>query len=312
MKDELENVPGVVRVSASGYKPTSIEAISSEFQWEGKTHDAFLYYNPVSIDYIETYNLKLVQGRSFRKEYASDASGAFIINQECARQMGFDDAVGKQMEFQAKKGEIIGVIADYHFQTLKTSVNPLVLYLNEEYLNEIHIKVDNVSNFSEFIAGVRAIWEKTNPLQVFSYSLIEDEFAKKYKGEYILANALSGLSLIALAIACLGIVGLILHKLEFRKREIAIRKVNGASDFSIFILFSKEYTLLLTAAIVLSYPIVTRLMQPWLSSFEQYLPMGPFQFFYSALFVFAVSQLTLYATLRKRIRINPSVVLAAP
>ncbi|MFW6222746.1 MAG: ABC transporter permease, partial [Bacteroidota bacterium] len=269
------------------------------------------YYNPVSYDFTETYGLRIIEGRSFSREYPSDVGKAFIINRECARQMGFENAIGRRMTFRQTEGPIIGVIDNYNFQSFKESVNPLVLFIDPEHLAWIHIKVNPGANTGELVQEVKSIWEDLYPSGQFSYTFVEEEFARQYRSEMLLAQSLISLTIIAIIIACMGIVGLIRHKVERSKREIAIRKVNGATGFSILLMFTRGYALLLAVAGIFAIPVVIILMQNWLFTFDQHISISPFYFFIAASVIFLITQLTLFATVREAVRINPARALAS-
>ncbi|MFP4367738.1 MAG: ABC transporter permease [Bacteroidales bacterium] len=312
-RERILDVPGVGMVSSSGYKPASIEGHEYGFHWEGKEDDRSIpfYYNPVSYDFTETYGLRIIEGRSFSREYPSDVGKAFIINRECARQMGFENAIGRRMTFRQTEGPIIGVIDNYNFQSFKESVNPLVLFIDPEHLAWIHIKVNPGANTGELVQEVKSIWEDLYPSGQFSYTFVEEEFARQYRSEMLLAQSLISLTIIAIIIACMGIVGLIRHKVERSKREIAIRKVNGATGFSILLMFTRGYALLLAVAGIFAIPVVIILMQNWLFTFDQHISISPFYFFIAASVIFLITQLTLFATVREAVRINPARALAS-
>ncbi len=312
-RERILDVPGVGMVSSSGYKPASIEGHDYGFHWEGKEvgHSIPFYYNPVSYDYIETYRIRIIEGRSFNREYPADAGKAFIVNRECARQMGFEDAIGQRMTFMQMEGHIIGVIDNYNFQSFRQSVNPLVLFIDPEHLAWIHIKVNPGANTGELIQEVRGIWEEMYPAQKFSYAFVEDEFARQYRSEMLLAQSLISLTFIAIIIASMGIVGLIRHKVEKSKREIAIRKVNGATGFSILLMFTRGYALLLAVAGIFAIPVVIVLMRAWLLTFDQHISISPLYIFIAASSIFLITQITLFVTVREAVRLNPAKVLAS-
>jgi putative ABC transport system permease protein len=270
----------------------------------GRIHSVFY-------DFIETYDMKLIEGRSFSRDYPSNMGKAFIINRECARQMGFEHAIGRRMTFRQMEGHIIGVIENYNFQSFKQSVNPLVLFIDYESLSWIHIKINPEANTADIIQGVKALWEEMFPTDQFSYSFVEDEFAKQYRSEMLLVHSLASLTIIAVIIACMGIVGLIRHKVERSKREIAIRKVNGATGFSILLMFTSGYALLLAVAGIFAIPVVIVLMRNWLFTFDQHISISPFYFLMAASVIFLITQLTLFATVREAVRINPARALAS-
>jgi len=311
-KEEFSKIKGVEMVSASTFRPTSINQTSYDFNWEGKDKEAkFQFYlNTISFDFIETYHIPLIEGRGFSNEYPSDASTAFIVNEECARQMGFDKALGKKMSWGNRQGEIIGIIKNYIFQSFKKSVNPLVLFIDAENWSEIHLKVNSSINRQEILQNLKKIWEKSGSSEPFTYSLIEDEFNIQYKGELMLSKSLIYLTVIAIIIALLGIIGLIIHLVGKSKKEIAIRKVNGASELTLLLMFSWNYVSMMLIAICLSVPVVFYFMNKWLNTFELHIKIGPQHFIYALLLICLLTQMILISIIRKTIKLNPSKVLA--
>jgi putative ABC transport system permease protein len=312
LKSEFLQIKGVEKVSISVYNPTNISKAWYGFNWEGKPKENKLqfYMNAVSFDYIETYQIPVIAGRSFSTEYPSDDSSAFIVNEECAHQMGFVDPIGKRMSFGNKNGRIIGVIKNYSFQSFKRKIDPLVLFIDPESWSQIHLKVDPMINKKEVLLHIKKVWEELNPSETFTYILIEDEFSEQYKDELMLSKALIYFTLIAIIIAILGIIGLILHLIEKDKKEIAIRKIHGASSLAIHLKFSLSHIYLMVIALLFTIPTVIYFLNKWLHTFEIHIKIGPQHFISSIFFLGILSQLVLFRIIRKANRINPAEVLA--
>jgi putative ABC transport system permease protein len=227
-------------------------------------------------DYIETLDIELLQGRGFSKEFTSDDSAAVVLNTAAIKQLGYSiaNAVGKNIyfEWQGKKFtmNIIGVVKDYHFQSLHQEIKPVALTVSPIFGSPpmSYLILDtNTTDYAKLIALLERTWKKINSDSPFAYSFLDQDFQKSYEKEELTLTLIRYFTMIAIVIACLGLFGLASFTAEQRVKEIGIRKVLGASVAQIVTLLSKDFLKLVVISILLASPIGYYLMSEWLLGF---------------------------------------------
>ena len=276
LANELLANSQVINVTKGGTYP-GIESVTSMlFYGEGKTaHENVdvqtTYAEP---GYIETLGIKLLQGRAFSKEFADDTN-AVILNEEAVKQLGYtvDNSVGKKIfyEFQNQKHSmnVIGVVKDYHFQSLHQKIKPLMLTPAPFFGGPNQYLIANVksTSYAELITAFEKKWKKINPESPFSYSFLDEDFQKNYIKEERTSQLIQYFTVIGIVIACMGLFGLATFIAEQRIKEIGVRKVLGASITQIVTLLSKDFLKLVIISIIISSPIAYYLMNKWLQEF---------------------------------------------
>lgn len=218
--------------------------------------------------FIAMYKLNLINGRNFSKDIISDQGQSYIINESMAKEMGWDNPVGKELGFGSPSrpmGKIIGLIKDFHFSSLKNKIEPMLLSYGPPF-KEISIKVDH-KNIQQTIQAIGSSWEAMVSDRPFEYSFLNEHFSKIYKTELQLSRVTNIAASLSIFIACLGILGLISIIIQQRIKEIGIRKVLGASVGNIIFLFSKEVLQLVFIALIIAFPISWWAMNNWLEDF---------------------------------------------
>jgi putative ABC transport system permease protein len=228
----------------------------------------------VDNDFISTMNMKLVAGRNFSKDYPTDRTEGFILNEEAVKKMGWGSAVkaiGKTFQWVQpnvvlKSGVVIGVVQDFNITPLKSAVQPLVMHIYPFRLQYLYIRFDQ-SKADNVIGIIEKTFNQFYAKQSFEYSFLDDTLAAMYKSEKKLGIIFSYFSYLAIIIACLGILGLSLYSIQRRIKEIGIRKVIGASVSRITGLLIKEFIQPILIASILAVPIVWYGMNKWLQDF---------------------------------------------
>jgi putative ABC transport system permease protein len=240
-------------------------------------------------DYIETLGIHLLHGRGFSKEFTGD-SAAVVLNEAAIKQLGYgaDNAVGKNIyfEWQSKKFtmNIIGVVKDYHFQSLHQEIKPMALTVSPIFGSPpmSYLILDtNTGDYADLIALLERAWKKINSDSPFAYSFLDQDFQKNYEKETLTLTLIRYFTLIAIVIACLGLFGLASFTAEQRVKEIGIRKVLGSSISQIVMLLSKDFLKLVIISFVIASPIGYYAMTEWLQSFAYHVNIS--------LWVFAVA-----------------------
>jgi putative ABC transport system permease protein len=223
----------------------------------------------VDYDYIPTFKMEIVAGRNFSKEMGTDPTQAFIINETAARRIGWkspEEAIGKGFGYGRRNGQIIGVIKDFHFESLHQEISPIVMYLSRSDMSQIPIRI-GPGNIPQTMAFLKDIWAEMRPDYPFSYYFIDENFDQLYRSEERLGRIFSYFAFLSVLIGCLGLFGLASYSAERRTKEIGIRKVLGASASGITLLLSREFTKWVLLANVIAWPAAYLIMSRWLQSF---------------------------------------------
>jgi putative ABC transport system permease protein len=265
LKEDIKRIAGVMNVSVSGYLPTGgarwqnsislpeSEGLLSEF-WS------------VDADYIPTLQMKMALGRNFSPDLATDTA-AIILNRSAADKLGVGImSLGKQIVTRGKKYQLIGVVDDFNYASLRDNIAPLALVLGGDWQASLVVRV--AGNQSKGIVGeIDQLWKKVNPGYPFEYSFMDKDFEATYLSEQRMKSLFVIFSCLAIAIAGIGLFGLSAYAAEQRTHEMAVRKVLGASVASVFNLLSMSFLKLVAIAAVISLPVSWLVMDRWLSTF---------------------------------------------
>jgi putative ABC transport system permease protein len=225
----------------------------------------------VDYDFINTYKLNISAGRGFSKEYGSDSS-AFILNEAAVKELGWGEpqhAIGKGFAWGGgKEGKIIGVVRDFHFNSLQQKVQPMVMHLlpNLFWYGSISVRIPT-TDLKTTIRSLETEWNKTLPGHPFEYSFVDEDYNKQYKTERQLSSLSAIFSILIIFISCLGLFGLTIVAVSQRIKEIGVRKVLGASVSGIAALLSKDFVKLVLLSIVIASPVAWWMMNSWLKDF---------------------------------------------
>ena len=246
--------------------------------------------------FLETMGIKLVEGRDFNKESAADLNTTLIINRAAARQLGWDDPVGKQLDASPTSESfdpitIIGVIEDINYESYHKKIYPMAIWWSDYDDPMIAFRLKE-GETEAAIAHIRSIWDDKYPDSPFSYRFLDDRFYEMYEYEIRLERLFAFYTTLAIVISCVGVLALIAFSAERRVREIGIRKVLGATPRSLFALLSKEYVRVVFIAFFIASFVSWYIMQRWLENFEYRAPFAWWLFPASAAIALAVALLT--------------------
>ena len=250
----------------------------------------------VDYDFLETMDMDLVAGRNFSTDYGTDSTVAFILNETAVRQLGWGtplDALGRSfawLPFGGVKGQIIGVVKDFHLRTFHQEIEPVVIFPSS-YYSYILIRI-RPEGISETLEMMKQIWEDIAPTFPFQYSFLDEDFDSLYRADQQVGQIFGAFALLAVCIACLGLFGLASFTTEQRAREIGIRKVLGASVSGIVVLLSKEFALLVLLANVIAWPVAYITMNSWLQDFAYHTDVRLWMFVLSGLLALAIAWAT--------------------
>jgi putative ABC transport system permease protein len=229
---------------------------------------AYVYFDH---DFLKTFHIKLLSGRNFSDNLASE-SGNIIINEAAMHQMGYksaDSAANSFVLIGDKQFKIVGIIQNYHQETLKKEIKPIVYFYGYEWYCSIGyyaIKIKS-GDLTSAINEIKEIWQQSYPQDEFNYFFLDDHFKAEYKGDRQIGLLIAVFTLLAIVIACLGLYGLTKYSTLKRTKEIGIRKVNGASSAKILFLLTKDYIKLVALSFIVSFPISYYTMHNWLQNY---------------------------------------------
>jgi len=221
----------------------------------------------VDYDFVETYQFEIASGRNFSREYASDDSNSYILNEAAAKRLGWSpqDAVGKPLEYGNVPGTVIGVLKDFNFESLHNEITPVVFVYNRFGMGNFTVRVaGDIPGAIDFLKG---IWEQYNPDYPFEYSFLNNDFEALYASEEQLGEIFGVFAFLAVFIACLGLFGLASFAAEQKTKEIGIRKVLGATVTNIVSRFTFEFVKLILIANIIAWPLAYYAMNTWLDTF---------------------------------------------
>ncbi len=267
-KNQALNMPGIQNITRVTQNPTQIENGTGGVDWEGKnpTSGIEFTWSMVGYDFTKTLHTQIIQGRDFSKDFMTDSVG-YIINETALKITGYKDPIGKPFTFWQKKGTIIGVIKDFHFNSVHTTINPLVLSLGENISWGEALVRTKPGKTKEALASLEKICKELNPKFPFTYKFSDEEYQKLYSSEQVVSELSNYFSFLAIFISCLGLLGLVIFTSEQRTKEFGIRKVLGASPGILFGLLSKEFLVLVFIAMLIASPIAWIVMNKWLQDY---------------------------------------------
>ncbi|MEQ9425872.1 MAG: ABC transporter permease [Cyclobacteriaceae bacterium] len=313
-KEELLANPQIESVSVSGYLPTGEWRSDTAFQPEGASSDediVGIQVWGVDHDYVKTMGMEIVAGRDFSEDMVSDST-AVIMNMTAIKRFGYEEnPIDKKIKplgsFQGTgqtELTIIGVIDDFHYDSMHDNIGPLMIYLKSDpSVMAIRFNGENVKNV---VAEIESKWSEFNPNHPLDYDFMDRQYAAKYEAEERLGTIFTVFGVFAILIACLGLFGLSSFTAEQRRKELGIRKVLGASVSNLLGLLFQGYTKLLVISIVLGLPIAYYLMNQWLQDFAYHTEIGIGLLVVSAFVAMVIAWLTVSFQSLRAARVNPA------
>jgi len=286
-------LPGVSEVSRITDNPTRIENGTGGVSWTGKDPNADIEFaqTAVGYDFARTMRLKFAEGRDFSRDFATDSTG-YIINESALKVIGYKNPVGKPLTFWQKPGTIIGVLKDFHFNSVQTPIVPIVLRLGEDISWGQALVRTRPGKTREALAGLEKVCKSLNPQFPFTYQFSDEEYAKMYRNEQVVSRLADYFAFLAIFISCLGLLGLVMFASQQRTREFGIRKVLGATPATLFGLLSREFLFLVLLALVIAFPVAWLAMSHWLESYVYAIHLSAWMFVFAGFLIMAIALLT--------------------
>src|SRR5450432_2481896 len=309
-KTELLKLPGVINSTVSYFLPVNSNRSDQTFSTSPvmtSTNGFNMQTWYVDDEYLKTLGIQLLKGRNFFKSTVSD-SNSTIINETCARIIGYADPVGKQVFSggggqQVKAYTIIGVIKDFNFSSLKQPIGPLSLFLSDNP-GTISFRV-NPSAMKSFLAKSETLWKQLAPSMPFSFQFMDEAFAEMYQSEQRVGKIALLFATLAILIASLGLFGLATFMAEQRMKEIGIRKVLGASVQRIVRLMTSEFIRLIFISFIIAAPVAWLVMNKWLNDFAFRTEITWWMFVVSAALAMMIAMITVSIQAIRAAILNP-------
>lgn len=296
-KTEITRTGAAIEVGRGSESPVNIQA-----GYSVNTEDdnrPGIVTNGLRVDegYLPAMGMELKEGRNFTKHdferLIQDTAYTFILNEAALKALSVEpgEAIGKSVFLGPRKGEIIGVVKDFHFASLHKNISPLVIFPDERQLNTIFIRIP-AGDIKHSIEKIQTAYTTLLPHRPFEYEFLDQQFESLYKNEQRLSSVFIVFASLAIIIACLGLLGLVSFSAAQKTKEIGIRKVLGATAGNIIILITKDFTRLVAIAVVIGSPLAYWLMTEWLKGFAYKTEIGLIPVFVAAAACFVISLIT--------------------
>lgn len=311
LRNQIENMPEVESASVSMSVPGEM-SFEDLFQREGSNIKLAISQVKVDPHFLTTMNLKMAAGRFFQENNEADKYHA-VINETTARLFGWtpEEALGEKIVYPSDgvpSSEIIGVVSDFHFQSLYQNINPLLLVHIESPMwgdqKMLAVKYRQAT-VEETLAGVKGAWEQFAHESPFSYSILDEDLNRLYEQDKQLSILVNMLSLLSVFIAILGLTGLVSFTVDQRKKEIGIRKVLGASSGGIFLLINRQYLNLFFIGLLCSVPLTWWVLSIWLRDFAYHIDITWYTFLFSGIILLLICLFSVGILVIRAARSNP-------
>ena len=309
---ELRKIPGVVNASFTFNNMVGRNFGTAGIEWEGKGPNEYVYFEGFGGNYnfLNTMGIKLIAGRDYSKSFSDEGSN-IIINETAARVMHFKEPVGKTIRLNNKPVQIIGLVKDFHFESLHVAIQPAYYRLITQEPNpwyKMMVKIKGGQQ-RETLSRIKNLYESYNPGFPFTYNFLDEAYQKQYNNETRVALLSRYFSGLAIMISCLGLFGLAAFTAQKRQKEIGIRKIVGATVGNIAFMLSKDFLKLVAIAVLVAFPVSFWLMRSWLQSFVYRININPLVFLIAGCAVIFVTLLTISYQSLKSALANPVLSL---
>jgi putative ABC transport system permease protein len=303
---EVRSIPGVVSAASIGHSLLGRNNNTSGLEWDGKNPDDNILFENVGTNYglLETLGVEMAEGRMYSEEYGSDST-KIIFNEAAIRVMNLENPIGKTIKLWGEYDlQIIGVVKDFHFQSLHDVVNPLFFRLWPSNTWNIMIRLE-AGKEKETLAALDKFYRDFNPGFTFEYQFQDQEYAQQYAAEQRVASLSFYFATMAILISCLGLFGLAAFTAERRLKEIGIRKALGSSSTNIVLLLSGDFTRMVLVSIVVGLPVSFWLLHTWLKRFAFHIDLEIWYFLVAGLIALFIAWITVASQAIKAARVNP-------
>ena len=293
LKDKLIKAPGIDKVTIGPTTPNEIPSASSGMSWPGKRpedqHQSFNYFWAAS-NFLETVELPLAAGHFYRADAPFDTTN-IVLNKRAIEVMGMEDPIGKTVQWWGQPRQIIGVVEDFHTQSLYEDIKPVVILLSTD-ARGLLVKAKE-GEMKTAVTSLQKVFKEVLPAEYLHYNFVDAAYQQKYKSEVLTGKLASYFAIISIFIACLGLLGLSTFLAEQKTKEIGIRKVLGASMGDLIGLLSKDFLLLVGIGLIIGVPISWYLLNDWLANFAYTIALKWWMFALPVLLAILIAGITI-------------------
>ncbi len=305
-KNALLKFSEVKNISVSDYLPIANTKRNGNGFWkEGKTQEDKPVYGQiwrVDHDYIKTMEMQIVEGRDFNPDMATD-SQSIIINEKMAKAFAFENPLGQRITNSGDVWQVVGVVEDFHFETLKEDIRPLCLVIGNSPAI-ISVKV-NTTDMANLIQSITAVWDEFSPNQPIRYTFMDEDFSQMYADVQRMGRIFNSFAILAIVVACMGLLALSTFMIEQRGKEISVRLVLGASFSNILRLLTSNFVKLVLISLIIAIPVGWLMMTKWLEDFVYKIDIGWDIFLFAGILVLIITILTVSYQSVKAALTNP-------
>ena len=309
LKKELVKISGVSWITAANQMPVNFSNSTWDVEWPGKlvsSEDVLFQLSFVDYDFIETFEMDVIQGRGFSKIHGED-SLKFIINESAAQKMNMIQTIGESVTIWGYSGEVIGIVKDFNFNSLQVGVEPLIMMRQPDAFKYIGIRI--ADDAQPIINKIRRVWDQLVPDIPFTYRFLEEDFKYFYLAESRMSKIFLSFTLIAFIISSLGLFGLVSFVTERKSREMALRKVFGANIDIVFSLLLKEFFKWVMLSNVIAWVLAYFAMEWWLKGFAYRIDIGIGIFILAGVISLSITLLTVYRQIYSLAQKAPARIL---
>ncbi len=304
IKEELLTNPSIISVTASEGIPGSQGTIQNTWHVEQNRDDAIMVYeNRVQDDYFETYQIPVIEGRAFSAEIESDRS-AFVINQSAARALGLEEPVGEDIIVWERRGTIIGVVSDFHFQSFHEPIKPIAHSRYANYFGYISVRT-SPENIDRTIAFIGTTLNRADPDYIYNYAFLDDMLRKNYDAEERNNKLISMAALLAVVLSVMGLYSLTSFTIIRKTKELGIRKAMGSTTGSLLLMLYRDIGQWVLLANIIAWPLAWYAMSRWLENFAYRADPGAWMFIAAGLTALIIALFTITGLALKAARTNP-------
>jgi putative ABC transport system permease protein len=305
-KARLESNPEIESVTRVSHSMMGRNSNTGDVNWEGKDPDFTALFErfPVDYDFLNTMGMKLIEGDDFSRERGSDSTQSVIINRRALELITQNNSELRTLSIGDEPRQIIGVVEDFHFQSFHESMQPAFMISDPSYSFNSYIRV-KPGQMQATLGFIQSVAEELNPLFPFSYQFMDENYARLYQDDVRLRELAKYFSILTILISCLGLMGLSAHIAEQKTKEIGIRKVLGASTFSILKVINKEFIAIVAISIMIGSGLAFWLMQDWLQGYAYRIEFEWWFIPLAAAVILGIALLTVITQSLKAARSNP-------
>ncbi len=307
LKDAFNKISEVKSASFTGFALGAGRAMAQHIQMGGEYDDSFQLTLPVDFDYANTMSMEMQTGRWFDQSLATDLDQGLVVNEAFVKYFKIENPIGFTMDRAEQPGTIIGVVKDFHFSSLYNDIEPLVMHMTRDYswnYTNMALKL-NAGKVENTMVQLEESWSTVFPNRPFEWSFLDTQLETLYRKEVVFGGIFKAFALIAIAVSCLGLLGLVSFSVERRSREIGIRKVLGASISNILSLVTKEFSKLVIVGFLISIPAAYFFLSGWLDDFKYHIDIGYSSFVWAGVLILAIAWLTISYISVRAAKSNP-------